>query len=410
MDDLGTRLAEAADRATQLARDPGPAALWRRARARRRRRAGGAALALVVVAVVVVIGRGGGLGLPTVGPLDQDRWRGLPWRGLQASEWKATVPGETPRDPVVAAAEGERAGEPWRLVVYRSTYRPGGGRPAVADVCYLLDWFAMDAGPPAWQAHGTCSPATQAASVLAAGPVGTPGDEVAVIGRAPATASRVRLELSGRAPVEARTVAAPGVPGRFYAAFVPRASHLRRMVALDPGNRAVATAPGQGDLDRQLLGGYPPTGLVTVVGRLSARAGGEIEMVAWPVRDGFCLSLGQRSGGGSSECGGARSSPRAAPGNGPLDPKVDCSESFTAGVGRTKLRLAHGGVPRRARTVRVAGAGLGVEVPARDGGGQLGRAFFLAELPTDRPSGPVRITALDADGKAIRTWRLEGCG
>ena len=128
MDDLGTRLAEAADRAAQLARGPGPAAAWRRVRARRRRRAGGAALALMVAALVIAIGRGGGLGLPTVDPLDQDRWRQLPWRGLQAREWTATVPNEQPHDPVVAAAQGEQAGEPWRLVVYRSTYRPGGGR------------------------------------------------------------------------------------------------------------------------------------------------------------------------------------------------------------------------------------------------------------------------------------------
>jgi hypothetical protein len=96
------------------------------------------------------------------------------------------VPDETPRDPVVAAAEGEQAGEPWRLVVFRSTYRPGGGRPPVADVCYILDWFALGPGPPAWQAHGTCAPEAQAASVLAAGRFGTGGrDTVAVIGPGP---------------------------------------------------------------------------------------------------------------------------------------------------------------------------------------------------------------------------------
>jgi hypothetical protein len=141
---------------------PRPGAAWRRVRARRRRRAGGAALALMVAVAVIAIGRGGGLGLPTVDPLGQDRWRQLPWRGLQAREWAATVPNEQPHDPVVAAAQGDQAGEPWRLVVYRSTYRPGGGR-AVADVCYILDWFALDVGPPAWQAHGTCAPEGQTA-------------------------------------------------------------------------------------------------------------------------------------------------------------------------------------------------------------------------------------------------------
>jgi hypothetical protein len=242
------RLAEAADRAAQLARTPGPAAAWRRARARRRRRAGGAALALMVAALVIVIGRGGGLGLPTVDPLSQDRWRQLPWRGMQAREWTATVPNEQPHDPVVAAAQGEQAGEPWRLVVYRSTYRPGGGRAPVADVCYILDWFALDRGPPAWQAQGTGAPEAQTASVLAAGALGTARDTVAVIGRAPADATRVRLELRGRTAVEAATVAPRDVPGRFYVAFVPRTSHLERMVALDRDGRPVGEAPGPGDL------------------------------------------------------------------------------------------------------------------------------------------------------------------
>jgi hypothetical protein len=407
MDDLGTRLAEAADRAAQLARDPGPAAAWRRARARRRRRAGGAALALMVAALVVVIGRGGGLGLPTVDPLSQDRWRQLPWRGLQAREWKATVPNEQPHDPVVAAAQGEQAGEPWRLVVYRSTYRPGGGRAPVADVCYILDWFALDLGPPAWQAHGTCAPEAQTASVLAAGALGTARDAVAVIGRAPADATRVRLELRGRTAVEAATVAARDVPGRFYVAFVPRASHLERMVALDRDGRPVGEAPGPGDLTRDRLGGFPPTGPVTVVGRVTTRSGG-LELVVWPVRDGYCVSLAMGAGGGgSSVCGGSGPEPGVAPGDGILEPKTHCSGS---GVGRVDLRVAYGGVPRTARTVRIEAGGERVEVPARDGGEQLGRAFFLAEVTSKRPLGSVRITALAADGTTIRTWRRDGCG
>jgi hypothetical protein len=303
------------------------------------------------------------------------------------------VPGETPRDPVVAAAEGERAGEPWRLVVYRSTYRPGGGRPAVADVCYILDWFAMDEGPPLWQAHGTCSPETQAASVLAAGAVGTSRDEVAVIGRAPATASRVRLELSGRAPVEARTVAAPGVPGRFYAVFVPKASHLRRMVALDRAGRAVGTEQGQGDLDRQ-LGGYPPTGPVTVVATTHDRFAGRLELVAWPIRDGFCLAQW-----GSSGCG-ARA----------LEPDLHCSSSRVQGQATIRLHLAVGGVPRTARTVLVEVGGKRVRAPTRDGGALFDRSFFAANVPRGTLlRGTVRVTAFDAGGTRVGSWTLQGC-
>jgi hypothetical protein len=48
--------------------------------------------------------------------------------------------------------------------------------------------------------------------------------------------------------------------------------------------------------------------------------------------------------------------------------------------------------------------------PATDGGELLGRAFFLAELPAERPLGPVRVTALDGTGAAIRSWTLGRCG
>jgi hypothetical protein len=410
MDDLGTRLAEAADRATLLARAPGPAAALRRARSRRRRRAGSAALALVVVAALVAIGRGAGLGVPTVDPLGQDRWKHLPWRGLKAAEWQATVPDEAPQDPVVVATRGEEAGLPWRLVVYRSTYRPGGNGPPVADVCYILDWFWFDATrSPSWQANGTCAPEEQATTVLAAGGPGAERHLTAVIGRAPATAARVRLEWRGRAPVEAATVPARGLPGRFYAVFAARTAYLERVVALDGGGRPVGQAPGPGDLSLDRVGGFPPTGPVRVVGRTTTRAGDVVELVVWPAREGFCVALDQGQGAGSSECGAAGPEPGVA-GAGTLAPKLHCSSSWTAKAGTTRLRLALGGVPRSARTVRVEAAGTRVEAPASDGGEPLGRAFFLAELPARRPLGPVRVTALDGTGAAVGSWTLGRCG
>ena len=97
-------------------------------------------------------------------------------------------------------------------------------------------------------------------------------------------------------------------------------------------------------------------------------------------------------------------------GGGVLAPQLHCSSSWTAKGGTTRLRLALGGVPRSARTVRVEAAGTRVEVPATDGGEPLGRAFFLAELPARRPPGPVRVTALDATGAAIGGWTLGRCG
>jgi hypothetical protein len=367
-------------------------------------------LALVVVAALVAIGRGAGLGLPTVDPLGQDRWQHLPWRGLKAAEWQATVPDEAPQDPVVVATRGEQAGAPWRLVVYPSTYRPGGNGAPVDDVCYILDWFWLDGPrPPPWQANGTCAPEAQATTVMAAGGPGAGRQVTAVIGRAPASAARVRLELRGRAPVETATVAARGLPGRFYAVFVARASYLERAGALDHGGRPVGRAPGPGDLSRDRPGGFPPTGPVAVVGRTITRAGDVLELVVWPAREGYCLALVQGQGGGSSGCAIARSAPKFA-GGGVLAPQLHCSSSWTAKGGTTRLRLALGGVPRSARTVRVEAAGTRVEVPATDGGELLGRAFFLAELPARRALRPVRVTALDGTGAAVGSWTLGRCG
>jgi hypothetical protein len=377
---------------------------WLAARARRRPSAG---LALVVVAALVVIGRGAGLGVPTVHPLGQDRWRHLPWRGLQAAEWRASVPGEEPQDPVVVATRGEWAGAPWRLVAYRSTYRPGGDGPPVADVCYILDWFHPP--EPSWQANGTCAPEAQATTVMAAGGPGEDRGETAVIGRAPAAATRVRLELGGRAPVETAAVAARGLPGRFYAVFVPKAVHLERVVALDRGGRPVGEAPGPGDLSLDRVSGVPPTGPVRVVNRTTLRAGGTVTMIVWPAREGFCVALNEGLGGGSSECGPAGPAPGIA-GAGTLAPRLDCSSSNLPAGGSSRPRLAFGGVPRSARAVRVEIAGTRVEVPATDGGEQLGRAFFLAELPARRLQRPVRVTALDDRGVAIRTWTISRCG
>jgi len=70
-----------------------------------------------------------------------------------------------------------------------------------------------------------------------------------------------------------------------------------------------------------------------------------------------------------------------------------------------------GGVPRATRTVRVEVAGKRLEVPARDAGEGLGRAFFLAELPRETKQPPsVRLTALDTGGATLGTWNLRGCG
>ena len=144
-----------------------------------------------------------------------------------------------------------------------------------------------------------------------------------------------------------------------------------------------------------------------VVGRITTRAGGTVALVVWPARAGFCVALDQGQGAGSSECGAAGPTPGVA-GAGTLAPQLHCSSSWTAKGGTTRLRLALGGVPRSARTVRVEAAGTRVEVPAT--GELLGRAFFLAELPAKRALRPVRVTALDGTGAAVGSWTLGRCG
>jgi hypothetical protein len=405
VDDLGTRLAEAAELAAQHARPPGAAAILRRARARRR---WAAATALGVVVTVAAAG----IGLQRVGfelpAADRgadrwtDRWQDKPWRPLVASEWRASVPDERPLDPVLVATRGEQAGQPWRLVVYRSVHRPE-GQAAQTDVCYILDWIALSQErqekQESWQAHGSCAAQDTTATVLA---VGGPVDReqlTAVVGRAPAAATRVRLELRGRPPVETATVATgASLLGRFYVAFVPRAAYLERMVALDDDGRQVGEAPGQGDLAREVMG-FPPTGPVEVVARDPSTAEGALEVTAWPTRYGFCVALRSQRGGGSSSCDTPQSGERA------IDPQLGCGSSGSPGRPTVIQASAAGGVPRATRTVRVEVAGKRFEVPARDAGEPFDRAFFVTDLPTAKQKLTARFVALDAQGATVTTWR-----
>jgi hypothetical protein len=398
--DLRTRLAEAAEQAAQRARAPGAAVALRRARARRRRAAGTVcALVVVTVAAGIAVGRGG-LEVPTVAP--STGHRDLPWRPLIAREWAATVPDEHPVDPVLAAAQGEQAGRPWRLTVYGSVHRPSRNARG-EDVCYLLEWFHQVGRERQWRVHGTCAPEPQTTTALAA--AGPDPASTAVLGRAPPAALRVRLELRGREPVETATVDTGGnLLGRFYLAFVPRDSSLERVAALDGEGREVAHAPGLGDLALAVtVSGYPPTGPVRVVARTSSRSG-TLELVVWPTRYGYCLGLHGTQGGGSSSCAGADSTARL-PGA-----DVICGETRHRGEPPVRDLLASGGMPRATRTVRVEAAGKRLEVPATDAGEELDRAFFLAELALTRWPSSVRLTALDRRGASLGTWNLPGCG
>ena len=392
VDDLRDRLAEVADLAAQQARGPGPAAVAHRAR--RRRRLAGGGLALVLVGAVALSGFVRDGLRPATGDPDRDRRQDLPWRPLEAREWAASVENQHPLDPVLVAAEGERAGTPWRLVVYRSERRPAAG-PRGRDVCFIVDWIASDPRPQAWQAHGTCAPQAQPATLVTAEGPGARDGQVAAFGRAPDGATRVRLVLRGRAAVKTATTATP--IGRFYLAFVPRAAYLERMVALDDAGHALGAALGQGDLSRQPMG-YPPTGPVATVAAGRSPTG-RLELVAWPVRDGYCLSIERARGGGSSSCG-----PDG------LEPRPHCSRSQRAGEPERRLRLVYGGVDRSARRVEVEADGKRVTVRARDAGRLLDRSFFLASLPPETSMRAIRVVAFDADGTRVAALTLSGCG
>jgi hypothetical protein len=221
---------------------------------------------------------------------------------------------------------------------------------------------------------------------------------IAVIGRAPKAATRVRLELRGQEPLEVKAVGTtPDVGGRFYVAFVPRDAQLQWMIALDDAGRQIGQAAGQGDLGG-VLSGDPPTGPVNVVLRATTSIG-SVAMTAWPTRYGYCLAINTRSSGGSSSCD------RAASTTSVLDPQASCESSGGADEPTVQRAWVFGGVPRTARSVHIEVAGKQLEVPVHDAGEVFDRAFFLAELPVRKEVTAVRLNALDANGQPIRTWR-----
>ena len=297
--------------------------------------------------------------------------------------------------------KGTEAGQPWRLTVYRSVFQKP-GQPAETDVCYILEWFTQDQNEKQWQANGTCASVTQTSTVLAVG--GPETGRIAVIGRAPKAASKVRLEFRGQEPVEVTTVGTtPDLGGRFYVAFVPPTAQLQWMVALDDAGRQVGQVSGQGDLTA-MPSGDPPTGPVQVVLRATGRLG-PVTMMAWPTRAGYCLAVNTGSSGGGASCDHATSTTSV------LDPQVNCQSSGGAGEPTVQWAWALGGVPRTARTVRVEVAGQQFEVPAHDRGGGFDRAFFLAELPVRKEVTTVHLSALDANGQPIRKWTTTySCG
>jgi hypothetical protein len=218
-----------------------------------------------------------------------------------------------------------------------------------------------------------------------------------VIGRAPSSATRIRLELRGRSALETIAVdPGNGIVGRVYVTFVPRRASLERMVALDSRGHEVGQVAGQGDLSRESIG-FPPTGRVAIVARDASTPMGPLDLAIWPVRDGFCVGVTGPRGGGGSTCDVAGSAPPA------VEPQVSCETTSGQNQKTIAMGSAYGGVPSATRSVRVEVAGKSFSVPAADAGTPFGRAF-LTDLPLSKREVTAHFIAFDAAGSVLQSW------
>jgi hypothetical protein len=275
VDALKAELVRRAGEAAAQARPPGAAVTLHRARGRRLRRAGGVTLLTLVLAGVVVLadqrispieveqrpvvpaerpapvitpvtttttipvpattarprvkaqpeggtvtpGPAAGTGpaptvtAPRVAPVRPDP--------IRAPQPPGAAPGLLPSE--VTVTSGSRSGNRWRLNAL--------DQGDAGSVCLSFQWTGLAVGPLGCRAG---------ARLGATAVEGGSAPEAAIAGTAPATAVTVRVELTGRAPVVARTTGAGGLPGRFFTAFVPSSGAVRAVVALDGNGREIA--------------------------------------------------------------------------------------------------------------------------------------------------------------------------
>ena len=145
----------------------------------------------------------------------------------------------TPTGEVVVVATGAWEGHAWTLTAYRTNFNPE------EEVCLALtpdespdshgrDFLCgMIPVPSIWESF---------AFRFTTGPKGS-GFPPYVLASVPGEATNVRIELTDRTTIEAKTFAAPaelGLQIRFLAAPLPGCPNLERIVALDDQNKIVA--------------------------------------------------------------------------------------------------------------------------------------------------------------------------
>jgi hypothetical protein len=249
--DLHDRLGDLAGEAGARARDPGPGAIWLRARARRRRQVGAVALFIVLLTGTVWT-FGGRLEELHTAPAAGERSRpiprsvptvtttapptttaGRPPGSTAGSAPAPTLPtGGKPGPLPLQVATGSVGGRAWELHASENQILPDGQ----ANRCLDMRWPV--AGSPVGETALRC----EATGRLTAGTMQTPVNRLAVVGAAPASTDRLRVELAGRASVTVATVAAGGLAGRFYVAFVPAGAEVTGVVALDGGREVGRTS------------------------------------------------------------------------------------------------------------------------------------------------------------------------
>ena len=389
------RLRDAAEAAAQRAQPPGAAITLRRAR--RRRVVGAGATALLIVALPAgmvsvqqqlrhrppaAIPAAPGLGVQDT----RTGWLPLTMEAIQSVTRDVQPDGHLVA-PLVVVASGQRDGVPWRLVAYHST-DTAKGQPPLATICTLLEWARNG-----WNV--ACSPQTSTTTAIREGVPGNNPRVAAVLGRAPAMATRVRLVLGTGTPVQTPTYGAgAAVAGRFYLAFAPASGDLERVVAFDGSGRQVGQAQGPGPLD-VLIMGDPPTGKVTVVAGATTRSRGRLRLLAYPTAQGFCLQI--EPGGSSCDTRGHAAEA--------LKPQAKCDLTNPA----RPHGLAWGSAPPGTHRIRLElRNGWHTQVPASPVAAPFNRAFFLAELPP--ANGGLHVTALDQHGSTLTTWQVTyGC-
>jgi hypothetical protein len=217
---LRERMQAAADLAASHARPPGARAACRRGRRRQTRAAGTVAL-LLLVAVIAPL-------TPAVRTL-WERSTSPPTLGAPTRPAPSGPLGQRPTGPVHTIARGMAGGRPWEYIAYKSGKQVCYGfrdSPDLAGGGGACERFSRQTEPIVFGASAGRRMDGTAAPRFADGPV----TKVAV---------RVRISLTGRAPIQLQPVGPPDLPVRFFVVVLPPTAVVTGVTAYDAADRIV---------------------------------------------------------------------------------------------------------------------------------------------------------------------------